>query len=117
MYRTIFAAGSSIISLCLSSGEERRYKPQSEWDIVENTHDAIVSYDTWHKAQIIRSTRSTPYKQDMKNTVFSRMCKCVYCGATLNKHTYHNSPMLECPTKHIKTGICPGCVITFDNGP
>lgn len=93
-------------------GEERRYKPQSEWDIVENTHDAIVSYDTWHKAQIIRSTRSTPYKQDMKNTVFSRMCKCVYCGATLNKHTYHNSPMLECPTKHIKTGICPGCVIT-----
>lgn len=47
-------------------GEERRYKPQSEWDIVENTHDAIVSYDTWHKAQIIRSTRSTPYKQDMK---------------------------------------------------
>lgn len=41
-------------------GEERRYKPQSEWDIVENTHDAIVSYDTWHKAQIIRSTRSTP---------------------------------------------------------
>lgn len=40
------------------------------------------------------------------------MCKCVYCGATLNKHTYHNSPMLECPTKHIKTGICPGCVIT-----
>ena len=30
-------------------GEERRYKPQSEWDIVENTHDAIFSYDTWHK--------------------------------------------------------------------
>ena len=59
--------------------------PESEWYIVENTHQAIIDRDTFDKVQrlLLRDTRTVP--QAKKLYLFSGFLKCADCGRAMSR--------------------------------
>ena len=65
-------------------------QPKSEWVIVENTHDAIVSRELFNVVQetwVRAGTPSEPrYKNPHTENIFVRKLFCGQCGRTLVRH-------------------------------
>ena len=65
--------------------------PKEEWIVVENTHEAIVSKDTWARVQKrIASGKSPRVTRSGEISLFAGIAKCADCGAamTFNTKTY-----------------------------
>ncbi|HPF39857.1 MAG TPA: recombinase family protein [Phycisphaerae bacterium] len=66
-------------------GVELKLNPKEEWITVENTHEALISADTFEKAQA--TLRGTDGRADRalggkrKLMLFSSMIECKHCGA------------------------------------
>lgn len=62
-----------------------RARDESDWIRVENTHEAIISSDTFEMAQDLfsRDTRTTPGKGQVD--LFSGFLRCADCGKAMNK--------------------------------
>ena len=56
--------------------------PQSEWKIFENTHDAIVDEETFHRVQELRKNKRRPARTG-KSNMFSGIVRCADCGEKL----------------------------------
>ena len=56
--------------------------PQSEWKIFENTHDAIVDEETFHRVQELRKNKRRPARTG-KSNMFSGVVRCADCGEKL----------------------------------
>lgn len=57
-------------------------KPQSEWKIFENTHDAIVDEETFYRVQELRKNKRRPARTG-KSNMFSGIVRCADCGEKL----------------------------------
>ena len=59
--------------------------PPEEWYIVENTHEAIISRDTFEKAQelLARNTRTGPRQTGLY--LFSGFLRCADCGRAMTR--------------------------------
>ena len=60
-------------------------RPQSEWLIFENTHEAIVDPETWKLAQHVRKTVRRTDTTGMANPLTGLMF-CADCGAKMHNH-------------------------------
>lgn len=62
--------------------------PESEWFIVENTHEPIVNRKLFEKAQNLhkRDTRTAPSKR--KVYLFSGFLRCADCNSSMTRKTY-----------------------------
>jgi len=61
-------------------------KDKEEWDIVKNTHEAIIDRDTWGKVQELR--RKAFMKVSLKEkekSFFSGKLKCANCGYSMKR--------------------------------
>lgn len=98
-------------------GKKQVRTDKKDWIIVKNTHEAIISKETFEKVQQCRmqkaekskSQNKTPYTENiLKGKVF---CQC--CGKNL--HYYRNSKkeyLFHCITNYrIKKGSCEGVFI------
>lgn len=60
--------------------------PRSEWEIIPNTHEALVSqelYDTvWNRIRHVRKTEGVK-KQQRRRSVLDTVLRCCYCGSAL----------------------------------
>ena len=65
--------------------DKRVYKPQAEWLIIENTHEAIVDPDTWELVQKMRKTRHH-VTIDNEPTPLTGLVFCADCGAKMYNH-------------------------------
>ena len=82
------------ISTFLETGKKGSYRAtdKSEWIIVENTHEAIVSREVFAQAQVIaaRNVKKHHEKLKMNRTIknpeycLSGILKCAHCGANIN---------------------------------
>lgn len=82
------------ISTFLETGKKGSYRAtdKSEWIIVENTHEAIVSREVFAQAQEIAKHNSKKHyeKLKMNRTIknpeycLSGILKCAHCGANIN---------------------------------
>ena len=63
--------------------------PQSEWKIFENTHDAIVDEETFHRVQELRKNKRRPARTG-KSNMFSGVVRCADCGEKLYYCTSKN---------------------------
>ena len=61
-------------------------RPEDEWVIVKNTHEALVTQEVWDIAQSVREHKKrTPKKMDEPNP-FSGLAFCADCGKPLTLH-------------------------------
>ena len=81
-------------------------RPQEDWVIIENTHEAIVDPETWKLAQ---STRRTVHRVDKTGIAnpFTGLVFCADCGAKMYNH--RGKPNLDKPDggRNPETGLYP----------
>lgn len=66
----------------------RRKKPEEEWDITENAHEAIISVETFETAQEVRKKRGRSQKIPSGECYsLARKVSCGECGNTMWKNT------------------------------
>ena len=72
--------------------------PESEWYIVENTHEPIIDRDTFEKVQQLlkRDTRTSPMKKGLYP--FSGFLKCADCGRAMGRSTSSGHVYYHCTT-------------------
>ena len=96
-----------------------RAVPQDEWIVVEDTHEPIISRETFDKAQSLfnKNIRKSP----KKNTVdlFSGLVRCADCKRVMNKktnvHPYGTYHYYRCVTaKKLKKSACTNHTIRID---
>ncbi len=90
---------------------KRRKKPQSEWDIVEDTHEPIISKETFYKAQEIRLSRGRGQKIPSGSCYsLAKKVFCAECGNTMWKMSYKlrdgRYNYLSCRTRKTTNGVC-----------
>lgn len=72
---------------------------ESEWTVVEGTHEAIVSDEVFtivHE-RFARHTRVAPKNQT--NYLLSGFVKCAQCGGRMNRNTSNGYPRFRCSTR------------------
>jgi hypothetical protein len=79
--------------------------PESEWFIVENTHEPIIDKKTFDSAQNLmkRDTRTAP--QSGVLYPFSGFLRCVDCGRAMGRRTSKNLVYYACMT-NTNQGLC-----------
>jgi DNA invertase Pin-like site-specific DNA recombinase len=69
--------------------------PKSEWIIVENTHEAVISRELFEKVQNIRGATSgvkeSVYTTPAKENLFSGRIFCGHCGFSMVRRRYNES--------------------------
>lgn len=87
--------------------------PESEWFIVENTHEPIIDKETFDKAQELmqRDTRTAP--QSGQLYIFSGFLRCADCGKSMVRRTAKNLIYYACRTNNV-TGLCTRHSIRHD---
>ncbi|MGN0107514.1 MAG: DUF4368 domain-containing protein, partial [Hominilimicola sp.] len=65
--------------------KKRLMRPQDEWKIFENTHEAIVDKETWQLAQKLRKTPRRANTTEIANP-FTGLLYCADCGAKMHNH-------------------------------
>ena len=90
---------------------KRRMKPESQWDVVEDMHEPIISKETFLKAQEIRFSRGKGQK--IPNGSCYSLAKKVFCGEcgnTMWKMSYQlrdgRYNYLACRTRKTTSGLC-----------
>ncbi|MBR6654122.1 MAG: recombinase family protein [Oscillospiraceae bacterium] len=93
--------------------------PQSDWIVVENTHEAIIDKDTFEKAQSLfnQFTRTSPKKRDID--LFSGFLRCADCHAAMgkktNNHSYGTYHYYRCSTaRKMNKSACSNHTIRAD---
>lgn len=68
-----------------------RRQPKSDWIIVENTHEALISKKEFEAAQdlLARNTRTSPGEQTL--SLFSGFVRCADCKRSMVRKVYHHS--------------------------
>lgn len=72
--------------------------PESEWFIVEDTHDPIIDKETFGKAQMLmtRDTRTAPQTEQLYP--FSGFLRCADCGKAMGRRTAKGLVYYACRT-------------------
>jgi len=93
--------------------------PQSDWIIVEDTHEAIIDQETFEKAQSLfnQFTRTTAQNRD--KDLFSGFLRCADChaamGKKVNSHPYGTYHYYRCSTaRKMKKSACSNHTIRTD---
>ncbi len=80
--------------------------PESEWVIVENTHEAIIDKPTFEKVQqmLKRDTRTAPDKKQVY--LFSGFLRCADCGKAVIRGGSGGSVRYFCGTYKLSRTRC-----------
>lgn len=85
---------------------KKKRKDPAEWVIVKNTHEAVISRETFELAKREAGKRFRP-ELGGKRHIFAGKLRCAACGCALVKHHgYGNERYFICPMK--KFDICTG---------
>ena len=91
---------------------KRHTKPQEEWMIFENTHEAIIREDEWQLVQCVLSVRRRTDSTGEANPLTGKLY-CAECGARLNNHRSRakqtgreSDDYYDCPTYSQNKGDC-----------
>lgn len=93
--------------------------PKEDWIIVENTHEPIISKETFEKAQSLfnKNIRVSPQKKEVD--LFSGLVRCGDCHRAMNKksnvHSYATYHYYRCVTaRKMKKSACGNHTIRID---
>lgn len=106
------------------NGQKQMYTPESEWKVVENTHEPLIDQETFDKVQEIAKQRHDEYHErlgkydaaiDLTENILKGLVYCAECGKPLvrykNARSYKTSTYLWysyiCPTHANDPKACP----------
>lgn len=91
---------------------KRQTKPQEEWMIFKDTHEAIIPEDRWQLAQCVLAVRRRTDSTGEVNPLTGKLY-CAECGARLNNHRSRakqtgreSDDYYDCPTYSQGKGNC-----------
>ena len=90
---------------------KQRQKPPSEWDIVENTHEAIISRKVWDKAQKLRKEKLKSGKTGKPNVLAGKV-RCLNCGGSMRVYYSGGKRYFRCNTAFVDKSRCGGMTIS-----
>jgi len=64
-----------------------KYTPKTDWVIVSNTHEPIVSRDQWERVQVLLGKRGYTLDFEQNISIFAGFLKCGGCGRAMAKTT------------------------------
>ncbi|BBM56645.1 hypothetical protein JMUB4039_0623 [Leptotrichia trevisanii] len=92
-------------------------KPKDDWIMVENTHEPIISEDTYKMANEKLKSRKRPFKTG-EESIFSGLVKFLDCGKALNlgrNNSKNKEKLLTCNTyRRYGKNLCIQHRIYFD---
>lgn len=74
--------------------------PKERWIRVKNTHEPIIDQELWQRVQEIRNSRTKPF-QGGKVGIFSKKCKCKYCGYFMHQGKNRGYRYFKCSQKEV----------------
>lgn len=93
--------------------KKNRSRPESEWYVVEGTHEPVIDRELWDRVQTLLSRRSKPFSSGTAG-IFSGKTRCLYCGYRLRSSKSRGRHYLQCPTRHASKKSCPGAFISTE---
>ncbi len=93
--------------------KQKKPRPKSEWYIVKNTHEPIISQDLWEQVQALLTQRARPFQAGSIG-LFAGKARCLYCGYTMRSTVSRGRRYLKCPNRHVSKDACPGAFIRTD---
>ena len=91
--------------------KKNKPKPKEQWVIVKGTHEPIIEIDLWNNVQSKINANFKPYVGG-KIGIFSKKCRCKYCGYIMKTTKSHNDRYLRCPTRQVDKRCCEGSFIS-----
>jgi DNA invertase Pin-like site-specific DNA recombinase len=93
--------------------------PKSEWIIVEDTHDGIISRELFEKVQTLRSSNPQSKSLPVSENIFLRKVFCGHCGMSLKRRNNGKKKVkyaLACSTRrtHSKDDCVPVSIFEDD---
>lgn len=82
---------------------------KEKWFIVENTHEPIIDRELWSQVQEIRNSRTKPFRGGNIG-IFSKKCKCMYCGYHMRQTKSREFRYYKCVQKFMGAD-CKGSFI------
>ena len=78
---------------------KRKRNDPADWQIIENTHEAIIEPDAWEKAQLCLSTHGNSESRSKKHShILEGYLFCADCGAPMYYHEEKSQPIRDCFT-------------------
>lgn len=78
---------------------KRKRTNPADWQIIENTHEAIISQDAWEKAQRCLSEHGISGDRRKKHShILEGYLFCADCGAPMYYHKEKSQPIRDCFT-------------------
>ncbi|MCL2859099.1 MAG: recombinase family protein [Oscillospiraceae bacterium] len=87
--------------------------PKKEWIKIPNMHEPIIDMGLWNKAQALIKQRFKPCMETKKIGIFAKKVKCIYCGYYMKTSKTREDRYLQCTTKFIHKGACPGSFVSY----
>ncbi len=100
---------------CLYKGQKFHWTDSSEWDVVYDTHPAIINLELWKKVQEINSKSSTAAKNShgkyshlpKRTNPYGSVIKCADCGRVLKYVRGYSKPTKAGVVKDYYNYKCP----------
>lgn len=93
--------------------KQNKPRPQSEWYIVQGTHEPIIDRKLWERAQAMVKERTKPFGTGMVG-LFSKKVRCACCGYRMCTSKNRGKQYLQCATRHYAKGACEGAFISAE---
>ncbi len=86
--------------------------PKEQWRIVKNTHEPIISLDTWN---IVQRRIEENYKPVCTGSIgiYAGKVRCKYCGYQMSTHISKKIYYLRCSTRYTDKSSCQGSFIAY----
>jgi len=93
--------------------KQNKPRPQSEWYVVENTHEPIIEQELWDKVKTLVVKKAKPFAVGTIG-LFAQKTLCVNCGYTMRSSKNRGRHYLQCPNRHVAKDACIGSFISVD---
>lgn len=86
--------------------------PKEQWRIVKNTHEPIISMDTWNTVQRRIEENYRPVCTGSIG-IYAGKVRCMYCGYQMSTHITQKRYYLRCSTRYTDKASCQGSFIAY----
>ena len=85
-----------------------KFKDKADWIVIENSHEPIISLDTFNTCQQLLKERKrhTSPGGTSSQFVLSGLLRCSHCGSSMHGDTYNNCTHYTCGTYKSRPGSC-----------
>lgn len=93
--------------------QEKVTFPEEQWIIVKNTHDPIISEDTWNQVQALIRAKTPSSSYGREEGIFARKVRCISCGYRMRSVKNGKKRGFKCDRHALSHDSCAGGYISL----